>query len=86
MRRFFLLLIASLSVSGCCSLCPAKIIQVPVAEPVPTIAMPVEPVYPILGKDSTPKETMEYCAEKITSQEGYIKQLQGVLAGVTKSQ
>jgi hypothetical protein len=83
MKRLILL---PLFLAGCCSFCPAKIIQVPVAEPTPTIAMPVEPQYPILAKESTPKQTMEYCAEKLTSQEGYIKQLKEVLAGVTKSQ
>ena len=84
MRR--LILIPSLFLAGCCSFCPPKIIKVPVAEPVPTIALPVEPTYPSLAKESTPKQTMEFCAEKLTSQEGYIKQLQGVLAGVTNPQ
>jgi hypothetical protein len=79
-----LMLIPSLFLAGCCSLCPAKIIQVPVAEPMPTIAMPVEPTYPLLAKDSTPKQTMQYCAEKITAQDGYIKQLQEILSGVTQ--
>jgi len=81
-----LILIPILFLAGCCTFCPAKIIEVPVAEPVPTIAMPVEPTYPNLSKDSTPKQAMVFCAEKITAQEGYIQELKKTLGGVTKPQ
>lgn len=72
----YLILIPLLA--GCCNLCPPKIVEVPVPVPCPQAAIPPEPVYPILTIDATPKVTLQFCAQKLIQQEGFIEQLKAV--------
>ena len=80
MRLVLLYVIFVLSLSGC-GLLSKQIVYVPTPVPCPKAEIPKAPGYPILTKESTPKQVIEYFLFKTTLQEGYIEQLLAVLGG-----
>ena len=76
MRLFFLCLL----LSGCCSLCPPKIIYVAAECPAPTM-LPVSPDYTTedLTETSTAKETIEAYVLDLEVCQGHAEQLENTL-------
>lgn len=76
MKHLIIAVLAAITLSGCCK---SKIVEVPVIVPPPEIHVPAEPAYPVITLRASPKETMGFCAEKLTLQEGHIKELRRLL-------
>jgi len=83
MRRFRWLVAGCwllVSMSGC-GLFSKQIVYVPTPVPCPKVEIPKAPDYPVITRESSPKQVIEYFLMKTTLQEGYISQLTTILEG-----
>jgi hypothetical protein len=77
---FTFAVISIISVSGC-GLLQRKVVYIPTPVPCSKVEIPKAPDYPVLTRESTPRQVMEYSLVTNTLQDGYIKQLLKVLEG-----
>jgi len=83
MRRFLLyaVLCTLCSVLPGCGLFSKQIVYVPTPVPCPKAEIPPAPDFPVITRESSPKQVIEYFLLKTTLQEGYISQLLTILGG-----
>ena len=80
MRRYLLLAVCLLAMSGC-GLFGKQIVYVPTPVACPPAEIPPVPDYPVITREATPRQVIEYFLLKTTLQEGYITELTTILNG-----
>ena len=74
------LIMTLVSLTGC-GLFSKQIVYVPTPVPCPKVEIPTVPDYPVITRESSPRQVIEYFLLKTTLQEGYISQLTTILEG-----
>lgn len=80
LKNTVLIIITLCSLAGC-GMFGKQIVYVPTPVPAPKAEIPKAPDYPVLTRESTPRQVIEYFLLKTTLQEGYIAQLTKILEG-----
>jgi hypothetical protein len=80
MKQFSFAIIICVLCATLCG-CGKQLVYVPTPVPCPKVKIPPPPDYPVLTKESTPRQTMEYFLLKDMMKSQRIEQLEKLLSG-----